>query len=29
MANEMWNGDFYLLQQEFDNHVGGCVQVGP
>jgi hypothetical protein len=28
-ANEMWNGDFYLLQQEFDNHVSGCVQVGP
>jgi len=25
----MWNGDFYLLQQMFDNHVGGCVQVGP
>jgi hypothetical protein len=29
MANEMWNGNFYLLQQEFDNHVGDCVQVGP
>jgi len=28
-ANEMWNGNFYLLQQEFDNHVTGCVQVGP
>jgi hypothetical protein len=28
-ANEMWNGDFYVLQQMFDNHVGGCVQVGP
>jgi len=28
-ANEMWNGDFYLLQQEFDNHVSACVQVGP
>jgi hypothetical protein len=28
-ANEMWNGNFYLLQQEFDNHVGDCVQVGP
>lgn len=28
-ANEMWNGHFYLLQREFDNHVGGCVQVGP
>ena len=28
-ANEMWNGDPYVLQQMFDNHVGGCVQVGP
>jgi len=28
-ANEMWNGHFYELQQEFDNHVAGCVQVGP
>jgi hypothetical protein len=28
-ANQMWNGDFYVLQQMFDNHVGGCVQVGP
>ena len=28
-ANEMWNGNFYLLQQEYDNHVGDCVQVGP
>lgn len=28
-ANEVWNGDPNLLQQEFDNHVGGCVQVGP
>jgi len=28
-ADEMWNGNFYLLQQEFDNHAGGCVQVGP
>jgi hypothetical protein len=28
-ANEMWNGHFYLLQQEFDNHAGGCIQIGP
>lgn len=28
-ANQMWNGHFYLIQQEFDNHEHGCVQVGP
>jgi hypothetical protein len=28
-ANQMWNGDFYELQTEFDNHTGSCVQVGP
>jgi len=28
-ANQMWNGHFYELQLEFDNHVLGCVQVGP
>lgn len=28
-ANQMWNGHFYVLQMEFDNHAGGCVQVGP
>jgi hypothetical protein len=33
-ANQSWNGHFYLLQTEFDNHSyslgkGGCVQVGP
>jgi len=28
-ANQMWNGRFYELQLEFDNHAGGCVQVGP
>jgi hypothetical protein len=28
-ANEMWNGHFYEVQQEFDNHTSGCVQVGP
>jgi hypothetical protein len=29
LANQSWNGHFYELQQEFDNHAGGCVQVGP
>ena len=28
-ANESWNANFYLLQQEYDNHAGDCVQVGP
>ena len=28
-ANQMWAGNFYELQQEFDNHTGGCVQLGP
>jgi len=34
-ANEMWNGRFYELQQEWDNHApggtggGACAQVGP
>ncbi len=28
-ANEMWNGRFYALQMEYDNHTLGCVQVGP
>lgn len=28
-ANEMWNGRFYEVQREFDNHASGCVQVGP
>jgi Phosphate-induced protein 1 conserved region len=28
-ANEMWNGHFYTLQMEYDNHTLGCVQVGP
>lgn len=32
-ANESWNGHYYLLQTEFDNHAysfgNGCVQVGP
>jgi len=29
LANQMWNGFFFLLQQEFDNHTGTCVQTGP
>jgi hypothetical protein len=29
LANQMWNGRFYELQTEFDNHTGSCVQVGP
>ena len=35
-ASQSWNGNFYLLQTEFDNHAynvstpgRGCVQVGP
>lgn len=28
-ANEMWNGHYYVLQREYDNHVAACVQVGP
>lgn len=28
-ANQMWNGDLYELQQEYDNHTSSCVQVGP
>jgi hypothetical protein len=28
-ANQMWYGHFYEIQQEYDNHVTGCVQVGP
>ena len=28
-ANQMWNGDFYELQMEFDNLTGTCVQSGP
>jgi len=28
-ANQMWNGNFYELQREWDNHAGGCVQLGP
>jgi len=28
-ANQMWNGNFYELQMEWDNHAFGCAQVGP
>lgn len=28
-ANEMWNGHFYDVQLEYDNHKSGCVDVGP
>jgi hypothetical protein len=28
-ANEKWNGHFYVVQQEWDNHTTGCVQEGP
>ncbi len=29
LANQMWNGHYYDLQLEYDNHVSGCVKVGP
>ncbi len=28
-ANQMWNGRYYLLQREYDNHTRSCVKVGP
>jgi hypothetical protein len=28
-ANQMWNGYFFELQQEYNNHTNSCVQVGP
>ena len=28
-ANQNWNGHYYDLQLEYDNHVSGCVKVGP
>ena len=28
-ANQKWNGHYYELQMEFDNHQHACVQVGP
>ena len=29
LANQMWNGRFYDLQLEYDNHTSACVQLGP
>jgi hypothetical protein len=29
LANQMWNGHFYELQTEYDDHLDGCVQLGP
>ena len=29
LANQEWNGHFYEVQTEWDNHKNGCVQVGP
>jgi hypothetical protein len=29
MANQMWDGAFYELQQEYDNHNNMCVDIGP
>jgi hypothetical protein len=28
-ANQMWNGHFYDLQMEYDNHTASCIQQGP
>ena len=29
LANQMWNGRFYEVQEEWDNHANSCVQLGP
>jgi hypothetical protein len=29
LANQSWSGANFELQQEFDNHSGQCVQIGP
>ena len=29
LANQKWNAHYYDLQLEYDNHVSGCVKVGP
>jgi hypothetical protein len=29
IANQMWNGNFYDLQLEYDNHQAACVSLGP
>ncbi|MFI3157878.1 MAG: hypothetical protein QX199_17155 [Methylococcaceae bacterium] len=28
-ANQMWNGHFYELQQEYNNHTKSCASIGP
>lgn len=28
-ANVEWNGHFYIVQQEWDNHISGCTLSGP
>jgi hypothetical protein len=28
-ANQVWNGHYYVLQEEWSNVAGGCVQEGP
>jgi len=28
-ANQMWNGHFYELQQEYNNHTKSCANIGP
>lgn len=29
IATQMWNGHYYLLQSEFSNHTGQCLNAGP
>jgi hypothetical protein len=29
LANQQWNGHYYDLQLEYDNHTASCVKVGP
>jgi hypothetical protein len=29
LANQRWNGHYYELQREFDNHLGICINLGP
>ena len=29
LANESWNGHYYDLQLEYDNHTAACVKIGP
>ena len=29
LANQSWNGHYYIVQQEWDNAQSGCVQTGP